>query len=264
MPNGSRASTSRRILATSVVAERLARAGCPDPSGDAAALLGAAGADPERLEALVRRREAREPLAYVVGTQRFRGLELRVDRRVLVPRPHTEPLVEAALGLPRGARVLDLCTGSGAVALAIAHERPDLAVTGADLSDDALAVARANAAALGADVAFVRSDLLAGAPGPWDALVANPPYMEERAAGAWSDEMARHEPELAFRGGPDGLALVRRLVAQAAGAGIPWLALEGGDGQAGAVATLVRAHGYAVREVREDLTGEPRVVVAAR
>ncbi len=252
------------MVATPAVAARLARAGCPDPAGDAAALVAAAGGDPERLEALVARRAAREPLAYVVGVQRFRGLALRVDRRVLVPRPHTEALVEAALALPPRARVLDLCTGSGAVALALAHERPDLAVTGADLSDDALAVARRNAAALGLDVAFVRSDLLAGAPGPWDALVANPPYMAERAAERWSDELARHEPDLAFRGGDDGLDLVRRLVADAAAAAVPWVALEGDDGQPAPVAALLTAHGYAVREVRRDFTGEPRVVVGAR
>jgi release factor glutamine methyltransferase len=252
------------VTAAGAVAARLAAAGCPDPEADADALRRAAGGDPARLDALVARRAAREPLAYVLGVQRFRGLELRVDPRVLVPRPHTEPLVEAALALPRGARVLDLCTGSGAVALALKHERADLAVTGADLSPDALAVARANAARLGLDVPFVRSDLLADAPGPWDALVANPPYMEERAPQAWSAEMAGHEPGTAFRGGADGLELVRRLVGEVAAAGVPWVALEGGDGQAPAIAALLRDAGLRVRAVRRDFTGAERVVVAER
>lgn len=263
----------------------LAGAGCGDPGEDARRLLEAVLVEnateaaqidresAERLQALVARRAAREPLAYVLGIARFRGLELAVDERVLVPRPHTEALVEAALELPRGARVLDACTGSGAVALALKHERPDLDVSGADLSEEALAVARANAARLGLEVAWHRADLLesvakplAGVAGPvddvrgsLDAVLANPPYMPESDPSALSPELASHEPGAAFRGGADGLDLLRRIVRQAAG--VPFLALEVGDGQASVVAALMGGAGYTEIVTRRDFTGADRVVV---
>jgi release factor glutamine methyltransferase len=213
-------------------------------------------------DAVRRRAVGREPVAYITGVKGFRRLDIAVDPRVLIPRPETETLVEAALELPRGARVVDVGTGSGAVALALADERPDLRVLGADVSETALAVARANAARLGLDVAFVRADLLDGV-GEVDAVVANPPYVEDGAALA--PEIARHEPVVALYAGPDGLAAVSRLVEQAVARGaVGFLAVEVGAGQAGAVEALARAAGFARVERRRDLAGIERVVVAWR
>jgi release factor glutamine methyltransferase len=182
---------------------------------------------------------------------------------VLVPRPETELLVEAALGLPRGARVVDVGTGSGAVALALKDERPDLDVLGTDVSDDALAVARANAQRLGLDVALVRADLLDGV-GPVDAVLSNPPYVAEAERATLPLEIARHEPALALFAGPDGLDVVRRLVAQAGASAAALLALEVGQGQAPAVVALVRAAGFGAVDTLRDLAGIERVVVARR
>ena len=211
-----------------------------------------------------RRAVEREPVAYITGVRGFRHLDLHVDARVLVPRPETETLVEAALDLPRGARVVDVGTGSGAVALALKDERPDLHVTGTDVSDDALAVARANAQRLGLDVAFARADLLDGAPDA-DAVVSNPPYVEDGAPLA--PEITRHEPHVALFAGADGLAIVRTLVEQAAARGVAFLALEIGMGQAPAVALLMRAAGFARTETRarpgRDRAGGRRVALTA-
>ena len=215
-------------------------------------------------DAVRRRAAAREPVAYITGTKGFRRLDLHVDPRVLIPRPETEALVEAALDLPRGARVVDVGTGSGAVALALKDERPDLAVTGTDRSEAALAVARANAARLGLDVAFVIADLLDGdgVPEDPDAVVSNPPYVEDGAP--LQPEIARHEPAEALYAGPDGLAVVRRLVAQAAASPARFLAVEVGAGQAPAVADLAAAAGFADVQPRADLAGIDRIVVARR
>jgi release factor glutamine methyltransferase len=165
--------------------------------------------------------------------------------------------VEVGLELARGARVVDVGTGSGAVALALKHERPDLYVTGVDSSPEALAVARENAARLGLDVAFARADLLDGAGGPFDAVLANLPYV---APEEWDDlpPEVRFEPRAALVAPDGGLAALRRLVASA---GAPLLALEVGAGQAAAVAEAVRAASYAQVEVRADLAGIDRVVV---
>ena len=203
----------------------------------------------------------REPVAYITGVKGFRHLDLHVDRRVLIPRPETETLVEAALGLAQSARVVDVGTGSGAVALALKDERPDLAVTATDVSEDALAVARANAARLGLDVRFVRGDLLDGA-GALDAVVSNPPYVEDGAELA--PEIARHEPAQALYAGLDGLAVVRRLVAQAGEREAAFLAVEVGAGQALAVEELALAAGFRRTERRADLAGIERVVAAWR
>ena len=262
------ATASPLAPALATARDRLAAAGCRSPAADARALArrsvanGYSGAL-ERFEALVDRRAAREPLAYILGRQRFRGLELRVDPRVLVPRPHTEALVEAGLTLPRGARVLDLCTGSGAVALALARARPDLRLTGADLSPDALDVARENGDRLGLEVSWLESDLLLGAPGPWDAVLANAPYIAERDEPGLAPELAAHEPSAAFRGGPDGLDTIRRLIEQARTA-VPWLALEVGDGHAGAVRGLLSQAGFRRITTRRDFTGVERVVLESR
>ena len=220
------------------------------------------GSASRRFQEAVRRRVVeREPVAYLVGRKGFRHLELTVDRRVLVPRPETELLVEAGLALAQGARVADVGTGSGAVALALTHERPDLDVVATDASADALAVARDNAARLGLDVAFAEGDLLAAVEGPLDAVLSNPPYV---AAGAAVMPEVRHEPEMALFAGGDGLDLLRRLVAQAADREVALLAVELGEGQAPAVQELARAAGFAQVEARRDLAGIERVVVGRR
>jgi release factor glutamine methyltransferase len=258
--------------------ERLAGAGCDTPRLDAELLLAEAlGADratlltrPDaavapgaagRFEALLTRRADREPVAYVLGRRGFRHVELHVDRRVLIPRPETELLVEAALALPRGAGVHDVGTGSGAVALALKHERPDLEVTGSDISPDAVDVARANAARLGLAVDFWVADLLDGAP-EHDALLANLPYVADRDHESLSPEITRYEPAAALFAGPDGLGAIRRLVGRAGGA--RFLALEVGAGQAGRVRELMAAGGWPVIDIRADLAGVERVVVGRR
>jgi release factor glutamine methyltransferase len=212
-------------------------------------------------DAVRRRSVRREPVAYITGVKGFRHIDLCVDRRVLIPRPETETLVEAALDLPRGARVVDVGTGSGAVALALKDERPDLDVVATDTSADALAVARANAARLGLDVTFVEGDLLDGA-GAVDAVVSNPPYVEDGAPLA--PEIARHEPPGALYAGAEGLTVIRRLVAAAGASPARFVALEVGMGQAGAVAEVLRAAGFDPIEVRRDLAGIERVVAGRR
>jgi release factor glutamine methyltransferase len=201
---------------------------------------------------VTRRWREREPVAYLTGLKGFRRLELAVDPRVLIPRPETEHLVEAALELPEGARVVDVGAGSGAVALALKDERPDLRVVATDVSAGALDVARANATRLGLEVEFVHGDLLDGVEGPVDAVVSNPPYVE--AGAALAPEIARHEPAGALFAGADGLDVIRRLVTL----DVPFLALEVGAGQAPAVAAMCRGDVEIVR----DLAGIERVVVA--
>ncbi|MGH2840287.1 MAG: peptide chain release factor N(5)-glutamine methyltransferase [Solirubrobacteraceae bacterium] len=210
----------------------------------------------------VRRRSAgREPIAYILGRRGFRHIELHVDERVLVPRPETELLVDVGLELPVGARVADVGTGSGAVALALKHERPDLDVVATDISAGALAVARANARRLALDVMFVEGDLLAGM-GKVDAVLSNPPYVAEGARATLAPEITRHEPPGALFAGEDGLDVIRRLVPAAAGARL--LAIEVGEGQAGEVARLMREAGFGGVDARPDLAGIERVVVGVR
>ena len=209
---------------------------------------------------LVRRRTvAREPVAYLVGHKGFRHLDLQVDRRVLVPRPETELLVEVGLELPQQAEVVDVGTGSGAIALALKHERPDLRVTATDVSEDALAVARANAERLQLDVTFACADLFEGS---FDAVLSNPPYIA--TGDPLPPDVAQHEPHQALYGGDDGTEVVRRLVARCAEHEIGLLALEVGEGQADAVATLASGAAFASVEIRRDLAGIDRVVIARR
>ena len=173
--------------------------------------LPVAGEAVRRFQSHVRRRAIeREPVAYIVGRRGFRRLDLLVDRRVLVPRPETELLVEVGLELAPGARVLDCCTGSGAVALALKDERPDLQLSGSDISEDALGVARANGQRLGLEVDWIRSDLLESVDRGFDAILANPPYVPRATIATLEPEIVRHEPRLALDGGEDGLDLVRR------------------------------------------------------
>jgi release factor glutamine methyltransferase len=256
--------------------EVLAAAGCDTPRLDAELLLGEVlgvgrerlvldhqvelgAGERERFCALVARRAEREPVAYILGRKEFRRLTLAVDPRVLIPRPETELLVEVGLGLERGLRVADVGTGSGAVALSLADERPDLVVRGLDLSADALEVARANRDRLGLDVDLARADLLDD--GKYDAVLANLPYVP--AGTGLSPEIARFEPPGALFGGADGLDLVRRLVAVIAerSGPLPMLGLEISPEQAGTVVELVSAAGFAGVEVLPDLSGADRVVV---
>jgi release factor glutamine methyltransferase len=241
----------------------LAEAGCDTPRLDAELLLSdALGVDrsalytrtldpPEGFRDLIRRRAEREPVAYIVGRRAFRRIELRVDPRVLIPRPDTETLVEAALELPRGARVHDVGTGSGAVALALKDERPDLAVSGSDASADAVEVARANAERLRLDVSFSVARGLT--PGAYDLVVGNLPYVREDEWDALPPEIRLYEPREALVSGADGLDAIRELVGMASGTP---LALEHAPGQAAAVRALLRD----ARTLR-DLAGRERVTV---
>ena len=256
--------------------------GSPSPRLDAEVLLAdALGTTRERLysdpaaavdgaavrafQSHVRRRSVdREPVAYIVGHRAFRRLVLAVDARVLVPRPETELVVELALGLPNGARVLDCCCGSGAIALALKDERPDLSVTGSDVDPAALAVAAANGAALRLDVAWQPADLLAGLPDAYDAIVANPPYVERAAIATLEPEISRHEPRHALDGGPSGLDTITRLIDQAASTSASTLILEHGEGQEEAIAAHCRAVGYPDLEHHRDLAQIARVLRARR
>ncbi len=216
-----------------------------------------------RYAALVRRRVAHEPVAYLLGRRGFRWIDLTVDSRVLVPRPETELLVEVGLTVAVGSSVLDVGTGSGAIALALADERPDIVVHGVDVSPEAVALARLNAERLGLDVSFTVSDLLDDAPAGCDAVLANLPYIADTAR--LPPDVADHEPPLALFGGPDGLDVIRRLIhSLAGGSGPGLLALEIGETQGEAVSALVTGAGFADVEVRCDLSGRDRVVVGRR
>jgi len=225
-----------------------------------------------RYEAAVARRARREPLQRILGWEGFRGLRLRVEADVLIPRPETETLVEWALGLlpppRRGVRLraLDLGTGSGAIACALAAERSDVDVGAIDVSWVAAAVARENARQLGlaGRVSVVVGDLTdALGRGCADLIVSNPPYLPSAIVSGLEPEVRAHEPRLALDGGGDGLAVIRRIAASAREALRPsaFLVLEtAGGGQAAAVAKLLRAAGFASVAVRADLAGVDRFV----
>lgn len=216
---------------------------------------------------LARRRREGEPVAYLTGVREFFGLPLAVDRRVLVPRPETETLVEWALRtLPadRPLRVLDLGTGSGAIALAIARARPQATVVATDHSPDALAVARGNAARLRlSNVEWLRTDWLSGLGGArFDAIVSNPPYVAEGDPHLLEGDV-RFEPPQALVSGPDGLEALRVIVAGAGNHVVSggWLAVEHGYDQAAAVRGLLQQAGFGELESLRDLSGIPRVAV---
>ncbi len=255
--------TAREALAEAEL--RLAAAGVETPRVDAewlvAHVLGTTRSglaarlddDVDGLEPLLRRREAREPLAYVLGEWGFRRLTLKTDARALVPRPETETLVERALALAEGfeqPRILDVGVGSGAIALALKDERPDASVTGVDVSEDALELARENAERLGLDVELRHADGAAVAGEGWDVVVANPPYVETLDG---AQQELRWEPKVALLGSGEHERLARAARAH-------FVVFEAGDGQAQEVAQLLERLGCSEVVVTADLTGRDRVV----
>ena len=217
-----------------------------------------------RLGRWLERRAAGEPLAYILRRRGFWGLDLEVTPDVLIPRPDTETLVAAALPLigPND-RVLDVGTGTGAVALAIAKERPGAAVTATDIDPRCVALCRRNACRLGIDVRTVLADCLDGIDWRFHAIVSNPPYVAAADPHLRRGDL-RFEPRLALVGGDDGLAFFRRLIPDArahllAGG---WLALEHGCGQGPAVRLLLGEYGFAEASTHLDIENRPRATVA--
>jgi release factor glutamine methyltransferase len=270
------------------LSERLAAAGIEGSRGEAWLLLEAAAGCPraslmagtvERLtpeqevllEAMVRRRLAREPIAYILGEKEFWSLPLAVGPAVLIPRPESESVVEAALArvADRSAplRLLDLGTGSGCLLLALLSELPRATGLGVDLSAAALAFARRNAERLGlaGRARFHEGSWGEGLAVSFDLIVANPPYVAAGDLAGLEPEVRAFEPQIALAAGPDGLAAYRALIPDCARLLAPGgsVALEIGQGQ-GAVAGLLAAHGLAVIDRRRDLAGIERCLVAQR
>jgi release factor glutamine methyltransferase len=239
-------------------------------------------------EALVRRREQREPTGYIVGHREFWNLDIEVRSGVLIPRPETEFLVEEALsrlspegtgrvGVPEPSakppsarvRIADVGTGSGCIAVAIARWLPSADVVGMDASDQALAVARLNVVRhdVSDRVQFLKTDLLAGVAGPFDAVVSNPPYVPASDIASLQPEVRDYEPLQALSGGADGLEVIRRLVPDAAAVLRPggWLLFEFGSGQADGVRAIIASEPrLELVGINPDLSGIPRVAVAQR
>ncbi len=260
------------------VAATLAEAGVLDPRVDAEILVAEVHGVPRsalfvpdgelsavavaRLEELVARRRRREPLQYILGEWGFRRLTLTVDRRALIPRPETEVLVERCLALVAETaepRILDVGVGSGAIALALADERPDALITAVDASVDALALARENAerTGLAGRVELVRGDLFAGVAGPFDLVVSNPPYVAESELPTLEPEVRDWEPREALvgEGVTEAIAAGAREVLVPGGA----LVLETGGGKAGEAVGLLDQLGYVEVRVTADLTGLTRI-----
>ncbi len=234
------------------------------------------GAELASLRDLVRRRRSFEPIAYLRGEREFYGLKFRVDKRVLVPRPDTETLVDVALArtsnVSMSMRQLDLCTGSGCVAIAMARQRTTAKVFASDISGDALAVARDNALRLGAyNVAFYNGDLFApfrdeAGGRRFDLVTANPPYIPTAELATLMPDVREHEPRVALDGGEDGLVLVRRIVQEApdflSKGGL--LAIEVGAGEAPSAAALLAERGFHDVRIDRDLARIERVVSGVR
>ncbi|MEI8315723.1 MAG: peptide chain release factor N(5)-glutamine methyltransferase [Verrucomicrobiota bacterium] len=221
----------------------------------------------EILRGLVKRRVAGEPLQYVTGEAEFCGLKLAVDRRVLIPRPETELLVEI-VAARKPATVVDVGTGSGCIALALAQRLPAAEVTAVDISSDALAVAKANAGRYDFKnfTRLLEGDLLSIFPDGFtvDAIVSNPPYIASGDSAQLPREVKDFEPAQALFAGVDGLEVIRRLILEAKRFLSPngFVALEIGAGQCAAVAKLLESAGYKVAQVEKDLQGHERVIVA--
>lgn len=244
---------------------------------DAARLMthGDEAASPEfarDFEVLIARRAFREPLAYITGSREFWNLDIEVTPAVLIPRPETELLIEIALehfDHPQPIRILDVCTGSGCVAVGLGREFPKATLVASDISQDALDVARRNLARYGvsARTQCVRADLLDGIDGPFDLIVSNPPYVPTVDAPDLQPEVREYEPPAALFAGEDGLQIVRRLVVQAAAAlardGI--FVFEFGAGQDQAVEAIVEAvPSLTLLDVKHDLQDIPRAAVAQK
>ena len=289
MAHGTRAEPIAKRVARA--RERLRAAGIPDDEADLDARLLAQhvlgwtteqfftdfnqeepGGFAAGFDSLVERRARREPFAYIVGHEEFWGLQIEVTPAVLIPRPETELLVELTIhecDRASRARVADVCTGSGCVAVAIAHDCPAVHVTAADVSAAALDVAGRNAARhkVHDRLDFIRTDLLDGIDRKFDIIVANPPYVPERDRPTLQPEVVEHEPALALFAGDDGLDAIRRLLPQAAARLKPngTLLFEFGFGQADAVAQLISATtDLKMIELRPDLQGIPRAAIAKR
>ncbi len=263
---------------------RLQAAGVADPARDARRLIAAAlGVDPSRIslmahdhwpeaaseswERMLSAREARQPVSQIVGERAFFGRMFRVTRDVLDPRPETEALILEALG-QRAARILDIGTGSGCILLTLLAEWPEASGVATDASQPALVVAADNAAALGlaGRAEFRHGDWLAGAEGPFDLIVSNPPYIAEEELAALEPEVTRWEPAMALSPGVDGLAAYRAILPQACGCLAPGgrLLLEIGASQGPDVAELCRKAGFRDVRVLADLDGRDRVVAARK
>ncbi|MFR8548028.1 MAG: peptide chain release factor N(5)-glutamine methyltransferase [Lachnospiraceae bacterium] len=224
-------------------------------------------ADCGRYRSLLRKRGSHIPLQHLTGEQEFMGFSFAVNEHVLIPRQDTELLAEEALRYLRpGMRVLDLCTGSGCIAVSLAKLCPGIHVDAADISQEALAVARENASRLGADVCFVQSDLFSALSGTYDMIVSNPPYIRTEVIGTLSEEVRLHEPHLALDGMEDGLYFYRRIIDQSpvylrSGGR---LLFEIGYDQGKQVLDLFETAGYRENRVLRDLAGLDRVVLGKR
>jgi len=220
--------------------------------------------------ALIQRRLAGEPIQYITGETEFYGLPFRVTRDVLIPRPETEHLVEKVLELAThffAPRILDVGTGSGCIAVSLAHGIPHAHITAIDLSASALAIARENAKINGVEVRFIKGDLLVPVAGErFEIVVSNPPYVASADRDTLSVEVRDFEPALALFAGEDGLEVYRRLIPAAFNALVPggFVVLEIGYGQEQEIRALLSANGFAETEFIPDLQGIPRVVCARR
>ena len=260
--------------------QALRDAGAPEPAADVryalshymgcsvAGLLMELEAGPEAeaaMDAFVARRACGEPTAYILGEQYFMGMRFLVNQHVLIPRQDTEILAEKAEALlSQGMAALDLCTGSGCIAVALG-KRTGAQITGADISAEALRIAREQAARHGVEVEFVRSDLFAAIAGKYDVITANPPYVTEAEYAGLMREVRCYEPRLALVAGEDGLAFYRHIVPESRLYLRPggWLAMEIGCTRAAAVRAMMEEHGFSQIEVLQDYAGLDRVILGA-
>ena len=249
------------------VVTRLREGGVESPEAEARWIVrAAAGRD---LDELVRRRLAGEPLQYVLGTAAFRRLELRVGPGVFIPRPETELVAERAMArLPERGTLVDVCTGSGAIALSVADERPDASVVATELSPAASQWATSNRDASGLRVDLYQGDLFAPLPtdlaGRVDVAVSNPPYVDPDERSLLPRDVVDHEPEVGLFAPGMGTSVIARIASEARSWLRPdgWLVLEIGETQGAAVRSLLEERGYAGVSIEPDLTGRDRIAEA--